>query len=320
MGLRGRFARALGWLWVAATVAVSGCGGSGKGASGGTSGQGGAGGIDGGVDGPGAAVFTHPLCGTPYPAQACDGDPHGQWTLAALCVNRYQDCPGAVVKPSGTATATIDFQDGSPEAYFEYSFNYDIETRYSVPPSCIAGGNCEAIGCFAGDNPCSCIVGNGYGGGVRARWTPNITGEVVATTRERDVAILRRRHDRGLVDGGDAGDLESGLRREHGLPAEQSVPPRPRALHGRSGRLRGHRLAAAGRHSLRDRSRLRRHRGLRRVRRRRFVSAREPAVQDRGHLVQHRRAGLHGDRQPRGRDRLRGQARVPGRRLQVRRR
>jgi hypothetical protein len=182
MGFRGRFAQALGWLWVAATVAASGCGGSAKGASGGTTGQGGTGGIDGGVDGPGAAVFTHPFCDAPYPAQACDGDPHGPWTLAALCVNRYQDCPGAIVKPSGTASGSIDFQDGSPDAYFEYLFNYDIETRYSVPPSCIAGGSCESIGCFAGDNPCSCVVGNGSGGGVRARWTPNITGEVVATT------------------------------------------------------------------------------------------------------------------------------------------
>ncbi len=182
MGLRGHFTQTLGWLWVAATVAVSGCGGSGKGASGGATGQGGTGGIDGGVDGPAAAVFTLPLCDTPYPAQACDGDPHGSWTLAGLCVDRYQDCPGAVVKPSGTATGTIDFQDGSPDAYFDYLFNYDIETRYSVPPSCIDGGSCESIGCFAGDNPCSCIVGSGSGGGVRARWTPNITGEVVATT------------------------------------------------------------------------------------------------------------------------------------------
>ena len=35
--------------------------------------------------------------------------------------------------PTGTATATIDFQDGTPEAYFEYQFDYDIETRLSVP-------------------------------------------------------------------------------------------------------------------------------------------------------------------------------------------
>ena len=93
MGSRGRFARALGWLWVAATVAVAGCGGSGKGAPGGTSGQGGAGGSDGGVDGPGAAVFTHPLCGTPYPAQACDGDPHGQWALASKGVKGQAGAP-----------------------------------------------------------------------------------------------------------------------------------------------------------------------------------------------------------------------------------
>src|SRR5260370_22426296 len=98
MGLRGCFARALGWLWVATTVAMPGCGASGTGASGGTSGQGGAGGIDGGVDGPGPAVFTHPLCrtATPYPAHAFDGDPPGKWTLAALCVHPYQDLPGGV--------------------------------------------------------------------------------------------------------------------------------------------------------------------------------------------------------------------------------
>ena len=112
MGLRGRFALAL----CVPLGLLSGCGGSGKGGAGGTSGQDGGAGAGGNN---GAAVFTHALCGTAYPAQACDGDPHGMWTLAALCVNRYQDCPGAVVTPSGTAGGTIDFQDGSPQAYFE---------------------------------------------------------------------------------------------------------------------------------------------------------------------------------------------------------
>jgi hypothetical protein len=170
---------ALRRLAVAATVAVFGCGSNGNG----TPDGGGAGGRGGNTGNGGApavpAVFSNPLCLTPYPAQTCDGDPHGRWTLAALCVNRYENCPGAVVTPSGTATASIEFQDGSPEAYFEYAYDYETETRLSVPASCV-GGNCESIGCFAGDNPCACILGSSRGGSVRAQWTPNVSGEVVA--------------------------------------------------------------------------------------------------------------------------------------------
>lgn len=167
----------LALLSVVGAGAAPGCSGGGSGGPGGTDAGAGA---RGGGGGNGPAVFANPLCRTPYPAQACDGDPHGRWTLAALCVNRYESCPGAVVTTTGTATATIDFQPGSPEAYFEYQFEYDTETRLSVPASCV-GGNCESIGCFAGDSPCSCVLGSGRGGSVRSPWTPNISGEVVTT-------------------------------------------------------------------------------------------------------------------------------------------
>ena len=174
-----------------ATVMAQGCSGNGNGGPGGTNADGGnrdgnAGGSDGGnvggsdgASGPDPALFASPLCRAPYPAQACDGDPHGRWTLAGLCVKRYENCPGAVVMPTGTATATIEFEDGAPEAYFEYQFDYDIETRLSVPASCLGGASCESIGCFAGEDPCSCVVGGGRGGSVRAEWMPNISGEVV---------------------------------------------------------------------------------------------------------------------------------------------
>jgi hypothetical protein len=164
-------------LLVVATMAP-GCGGNGSG---------GPGEMDGGnVGGDGAprpdpAVFANPLCRAAYPAQACDGDPHGKWTLAGMCVKRYENCPGAMVVTTGTATATIDFQGGSPAAYFEYQYDYDLETRLSVPPSCLGGASCESIGCFAGQNPCSCVLGSGRGGSVRSEWKPNISGEVVTT-------------------------------------------------------------------------------------------------------------------------------------------
>ena len=167
-------------LWsLAAAIAAVGCG-----SSTGTAGDGGArsdaGGRGGADVGSGPSVFTHGLCGAAYPAQPCDGDPHGRWSLAAMCVNRFQSCAGAVVTPSGTATATIEFQDGSPEAYFEYAYDYDTETRWSVPASCITAGGCESIGCFAGEDPCTCVTGSSRGGSVRAQWTPNVSGEVVA--------------------------------------------------------------------------------------------------------------------------------------------
>jgi hypothetical protein len=156
-------------------AATSGCGGKG----GGTDTDGGS--VRGDGPSPGPAVFTNPLCRTPYPAQACDGDPRGKWTLAALCVNRYESCPGAMVTTTGTAAATIAFQEGAPEAYFEYQYDYDLETRLSVPLSCLGGASCESIGCFAGDNPCACVHGSGRGGSVSAVWQPNISGEVVTT-------------------------------------------------------------------------------------------------------------------------------------------
>jgi hypothetical protein len=139
---------------------------------------------DGGSDGaPGSvpALFASPLCRGPYPAQPCDGDPHGRWTLAGLCLNRYQSCPGAVVTSTGTATATIEFQSGAPEPTFGYQYDYDIETRLSVPASCLGGASCESIGCFAGHDPCACVVGSGRGGFVSAAWKPTISGEVAAT-------------------------------------------------------------------------------------------------------------------------------------------
>src|SRR5262245_39734947 len=84
-------------LSVAAIFTAAGCGGKGSGTTN----------ADGGSDGGGdsSAPLESPLCRRPYPAQACDGDPHGQWTLAAMCVNGYQDCPGAMVTTTGTAAA-----------------------------------------------------------------------------------------------------------------------------------------------------------------------------------------------------------------------
>jgi hypothetical protein len=106
-------------------------------------------------------------------------------------VKRYESCVGAKVVPTGTATATIAFEDGSPDAYFEYQFDYDIETRLSVPASCLGGASCETIGCFAGDDPCSCVLGSSRGGFVRAEWTPNIAGEVTAAYSEGTPRTLR---------------------------------------------------------------------------------------------------------------------------------
>lgn len=122
-----------------------------------------------------------PLCRSSYPAQPCDGDPHGEWTLAAVCLNAYEDCRGARVKTTGSAAASIAFNEGWPEAQFEYSYDFDLETRLSVPASCLGGKSCETIGCFAGDDPCSCILGSSSGGSTSASWTPNITGEVVTS-------------------------------------------------------------------------------------------------------------------------------------------
>jgi hypothetical protein len=121
-----------------------------------------------------------PVCRSDYPAHACDGDPHGQWTLAALCLNRYADCSGARVRTTGSATASLEFRDAWPEAMFEYSYDYDLETRLSVPAACLGGASCETIGCFAGDDPCSCVLGSSSGGSVSDYWTPDISGEVVA--------------------------------------------------------------------------------------------------------------------------------------------
>jgi hypothetical protein len=173
---------------IVAALLVLGCG-SGKGSA---EGEDSDGGNLGGRDGaPVSALFSHALCRAPYPAQACDGDPHGKWTLAALCTNRYESCPGAMVTTTGTASATIDFQAGAPEAYFEYQYDYDLETRLSVPASCLGGASCESIGCFAGDNPCACVLGSGRGGGVRATWQPNTSGEVVTTYSEGTPQQLR---------------------------------------------------------------------------------------------------------------------------------
>jgi hypothetical protein len=46
-----------------------------------------------------------------------------------------------VVVATGTATATIDFQEGAPEAYFDYQFDYDLETCSS--PRMCAQGTCQ---------------------------------------------------------------------------------------------------------------------------------------------------------------------------------
>jgi hypothetical protein len=159
-----------------------GCGGGGNGAAGASSSgkDGGSDNAQGGASAAAPAVFGSATCRMSYPAHACDGDPHGKWSLAGICANLYEGCRGASVKPSGTATASIDFQDGSPVAYFEYNFEYDIETRLSVPLSCLKGASCESIGCFAGDDPCSCVVGDGNGGFIRQAWMPNVSGEVAS--------------------------------------------------------------------------------------------------------------------------------------------
>jgi hypothetical protein len=153
-------------VWVALGILLgSGCGS--------TSGGGGGIGADGGTLG-------NALCGAPYPASACDGDPHGKWTLTSLCVNRYENCPGAAVTSTGTAKATIEFQEGSSDSRFDYQYSFDLETHLSVPKSCLGNASCESIGCFAGDDPCSCVVGSGSGGSTGGFWTPNISGEVKA--------------------------------------------------------------------------------------------------------------------------------------------
>jgi hypothetical protein len=121
----------------------------------------------------------------------------------ALCVNTYANCSGAKVTTSGTATATLEFTDYTPgEGPIGYTYDYDLETRLSVPASCVAGGNCESIGCFAGDKVCSCVNGNGSSGTVSNSWTPVVTGENHRDGRGRTHAdqVLRRRHDRRLDD------------------------------------------------------------------------------------------------------------------------
>jgi hypothetical protein len=174
-------------LWIAAAS----CGGNGNVDPGVINPDGGSGG-DAPTNNPGSAIFASPMCRTPYPARACDGDPHGRWTLAGLCVNRYEGCAGAMVTATGMATATIDFQDGSPEAYFDYQYSYDIETRLSVPLACLGGASCETIGCFGRENPCTCVVGSGRGGGVRNKWTPIINGEVVTSYPEGSKTVMLR--------------------------------------------------------------------------------------------------------------------------------
>jgi hypothetical protein len=166
-------------LVLSALLAI-GCGGDGKGA--GASGKDGGSDGDqgGGASGATAAIFGSATCRKQYPAHACDADPHGKWKLAGLCANVYEGCRSASVKTTGTATATIEFQDGTPDAYFEYNFDYDLETRLSVPLSCLKGASCESIGCFAGDDPCACVVGDGNGGFERQAWKPNVSGEVVS--------------------------------------------------------------------------------------------------------------------------------------------
>ena len=37
------------------------------------------------------ALPTSPLCQSTYPAHACDGDPHGKWTLVAMCFDAFED-------------------------------------------------------------------------------------------------------------------------------------------------------------------------------------------------------------------------------------
>lgn len=137
-------------------------------------------GVDAKVE-PGAtdSLLESALCRSAYPLHDCDGDPHGQWKLAALCVDRYEGCRGAKVTTKGTATATLEFHDEWPEAQFQYTYDYDLETRLSVPAACLGGASCETIGCFAGEDPCSCVHGSSQGGSASASWTPNISGEVV---------------------------------------------------------------------------------------------------------------------------------------------
>lgn len=143
---------------------------------------GGAGGAAGGASGAPASSssFDHPLCRSGYAAAACDGDPHGRWTLVGYCVDRYASCSGAVVTVKGTTSASIEFQDGSPDATFQYLYDYDVERRLSVPKACLGGASCESIGCFAGDDPCACVLGSARGGALSGKWSPNVSGEVVA--------------------------------------------------------------------------------------------------------------------------------------------
>lgn len=129
-------------------------------------------------DGEPGGLGSSPLCSEAYPAQACDGDPHGEWKLVASCASSFADCPGARVTRTGTAEATLRFAEGSPEGQYEYEYDFDTETRLSVPASCLDGASCESIGCFAGDDPCSCVLGSGRGGSRSGPWEQRVSGEV----------------------------------------------------------------------------------------------------------------------------------------------
>jgi len=167
-------------------------GNSGKGApdGGGTSdrdsGPGGTQGPDGGGSGTDrdsgtvAIQSQSPLCAKDYPAQVCDGDPHGEWKLSTICKGTLAGCEEAQVQVTGTASASLRFDEGVSASMFYYEYDYDFERRVTIPQSCVSDKSCDSFNCFGpSGGPCSCTLGGSQGGSTSNYWTPRIEGEVV---------------------------------------------------------------------------------------------------------------------------------------------
>jgi hypothetical protein len=187
----------MGWAAYALVVAIGitpGCddgkpsvtGATDGGGVGNNAGTGGAGGTMGTI----GVVRDHNSCGMDYPSQPCDGNPEGKWTLAGMCINRYQDCAGAKVTTTGMAAATLSFTFDLNYPEVAYEYDYDIEYRLNVPVSCLKGGSCESIDCF-GKDQCSCVNGSSSGGFSSSTWMPTFGTEVVTTNNGQSKLQMR---------------------------------------------------------------------------------------------------------------------------------
>lgn len=122
-----------------------------------------------GDDGGGISIHQAAECGAAFPAFACDGDPVGEWQLVSYCIETYKDCDGARVSGGGTATGTLVLDAAGSVMH---SYDRELELSKSVPLECLDGASCESIGCFDGDDPCACEVGESSGGFQSATYTP----------------------------------------------------------------------------------------------------------------------------------------------------